>query len=78
MINWKDLQVIFLLAFLMLGCLGAAVFVQFQDQAEQSFSLLPAKPQSPRVNGAISIERPVANPILRIDQPAVSVFSPAA
>ncbi len=75
MIIWRDMQAVFLIALLMLGVLVAAVFVRLQgfdyvDQLRLSGTVVPVK-----VNGAVSITRPLVNPVLRINQPPVSIFA---
>lgn len=76
MVTWRAMRMLFFLPLLMLGLLVCAAYVMwgylFGGQPLAAATVV----QSPEVAEPVSIGRPLVNPVLRIDVPGKSFFSP--
>jgi hypothetical protein len=78
MISWREARAPMLVLLLMAAVVAMYVGYQLRDMQLPDVAGLVRnliKPTPPDVDGASSIKRPLANPVVRIQQPAVSVFA---
>ncbi|MEX1112760.1 MAG: hypothetical protein WEC84_04825 [Candidatus Andersenbacteria bacterium] len=81
MIDWRELRSVFLLLFLMMGLVGLGILVFVPLHAfpldflrEETPEAVVEVPERP-MNGIQSVQ-PIANPVVTIEKPTVSIFDP--
>ncbi len=77
MINWRNLRAFFLLLMLMGGFMVYGLFIFLRGVSFREVRVDVVSSDARRVLSAKSIDRPVVNPVQRIDVPERSIFAPS-
>lgn len=79
MVAWRTIRGLLLLCLLIIGVIGAALYLDSDIRATDivaNFSATPTPQPEGIVDGARTIEPPVMNPVLQIHIPERSLFAP--